>query len=106
MRVIISEHRLFSVIQSDIYITPTCCHLRSVSSKIHPPVSPKLVERKKSSAKKLTTDSAALSSARTLQTHLPSNITVFFLPGVDVKVCFIKFLIWLEVSFWNCSDVN
>jgi hypothetical protein len=46
--------------------------------------SPRLVERKRSGiAKKLSMDSSVLSSSRL---PLPPNITVFILPGVDVKV--------------------
>jgi len=49
--------------------------------------SPDLVERKKSTAgKKVSIETSAMSSSRLAALPVTTNKTVFFLPGVDIKV--------------------
>lgn len=63
-----------------------CCFRRSFATKGHPQVSPKIAEQRRSGAKKSVTDSGATASGRMVHTYLQRNITVFFLPGVDIEV--------------------
>jgi len=51
--------------------------------------SPHLAERKKSAvAKKMSGDTVASSTSRMTALPVTTNKTIFFLPGVDVKVTF------------------
>lgn len=60
------------------------------------PSSPHLVDRKKSAvAKKLSNETSA---ARLAALPVTTNKTVFFLPGVDIKVCLLLSLSLLVVS--------
>jgi len=52
------------------------------------PSSPQLGERKKSGVgKKMSVEASAISSSRLTALPATTNKTVFFLPGVDIKVC-------------------
>jgi len=66
----------------------TCVWHVAVSSTKGFPSSPNLVERKKSAVgKKLVSETSAASVSRLAAFPVTTNKTVFFLPGVDIKVC-------------------
>ena len=69
-------------------------HLRAMRA----PASPR-TERRKSSGKKTTLDST---TSRMHQIPTLDNITLFYLPAVDLKVCFIKlnFSLPSEINWW------
>lgn len=57
------------------------------------PSSPHLGERKKSAiGKKMSIETLAASASRLAALPATTNKTVFFLPGVDIKVCLLLFL--------------
>jgi len=56
------------------------------------PASPHLGERKKSAVMKKSNETSATSS-RLAALPVTTNKTVFFLPGVDIKVCLLLFLL-------------
>jgi len=78
---------LFSVaLTEQVHNTDMGCI--GVSSAKGFPSSPHLVDRKKSGVgKKMSVETSAVSASRLAALPVTTNKTIFFLPGVDIKVC-------------------
>jgi len=62
-----------------------------VSSTKGFPSSPHLEKKKVVVGKKMSIETSAVSSSRLAALPVTTNKTVFFLPGVDIKVCLLFF---------------